>query len=261
MEIEDKYTNKIEAYLGNLMSQKEREDFESSLKSNQELADAFRDYKLLQAAVENYREEELRQKFSTWKEEKENPFKRKNVIFGLIITAFIIFLIIMKFSPVSDAPSDSQINQPGEKDKPFIRDTTREIPIALRYYNPPKETEARMGSEEPAWFAASDEYNSGNFKIAIDSILSIIERNAEMTYYLAHSYFQIQDYQSAAELFENLSLGNSIYNRRSEWFYILAIQVQEQDISLNLLDNIAKDINHAFHQEAKQLQLELQKRE
>jgi len=237
MKNEDKYINQIAAYLGKMMSPEEKRLFEDALNQDKELADAFQNYQFMQATVEQHLEKELSQRLDSWEEAEKKRPKLRRLRIILVAAAGILLLIsipllIKWFSPV--LPVDQ---------------------LALEYYIPPAPPENQMGTEEPGWVAAAEAYESGDFSTAIDSLLALNDRNPEMDYYLAHSYFQLEEYNASIPIFRELATGSSIYNRRAEWYQLLSLLAsgQDNDLAKQLLTQISQDKNHPFYKKARQV--------
>lgn len=234
MNPEDQYSSRIEAYLGEVMSPEEARSFEQDLQRDPQLAKAFDNYQRVQGVVERYLEEELRQKMDRW-ERKGHRIRRLQ---PLAIAAALVLLLALAFWLFK--PTSPQLSGPE---------------LAVQYYEAPTSPEQQLGETEAVWQEAVADYNAGRYGVFIEKIESLDSLTAQMQYYLAHSYFQTKQYEAAIPLFATLAAGNSLFNRRAEWYEVLTrLATGEPPSSVEAsLRQIAADENHPRHRLAREL--------
>ncbi|MCB9296898.1 MAG: hypothetical protein H6559_27835 [Lewinellaceae bacterium] len=239
MEKENEYTRQVEAYLGGTMNPEERKSFKKSLEENEELTDVYREYQFMQGAVEYHLEQELREKLNRWEKEEKRGSKLRPLHVALSAAAGVLILVTAFF-----LFRDSQHT-------PALPPTE----IALNFYQPPPQPGTSLSAEPEAWMAAKKAYRSGNFATVVEILAPLTERDPEMDYYLAHSYFQLGNFNAALPLFNALAGGDSSFRGASGWYYLLALLGAEsgQDRIERQLGRVIQGNDPDFREKAKQL--------
>ena len=239
MEKENEYTRQIEAYLGGKMDSGERKSFKKNLEENEELAGVYREYQFMQGAVEYHLEQELREKLDRW-EKAEKQGRTLRPLYVALSAAAAILVLVMAFILLRDS-------QP----PPALPPTE----IALNFYQPPPQPGTSLSAEPEAWMAAKKAYRSGNFATVVEILAPLTERDPEMDYYLAHSYFQLGNFNAALPLFNALAGGDSSFRGASGWYYLLALLGAEsgQDRIERQLGRVIQGNDPDFREKAKQL--------
>lgn len=235
----DKHINRVEAYFKKTLSEKEEKQFMNDVRSDKALRRTFEEYQLAVDATDEQVERDLRLKFAGWRD-AQNKNRRRSLIIYTGIAASILLLIGIYL-----------ISNRGFK-------INGNIQLALKLYELPDTPESTMGNEDRHWSLGREAFGQQKFVQAIDEWKKIEEPGPEVNYYLAHCYFNIENYNNAISLFQELSSGTSVYSYSSDWYLALAYLAADQpDRVHDQLMKIVNDTTHPYHDDARDLKIKM----
>lgn len=232
--MEEEYIKRVEAYVNRRLREDERVQFEADLTSDQGLKNIFDEYSLAMAVVDRQVENDLRLKFQTWRTNSKRG-KSRMLVISMSIAASLLLLITFYFLILSPPVTESK-------------------QLALDVYTLPKSSGSTMGESDQHLSMGRQAYDNNNFQQAIAEWSTVTTLTPEVTYYLAHSYFNIKKYDEAALLFQRLASSSSVYNFPSDWFLALSyLALDNHERGMRQLEKIVNDKDHPYRQEAQQL--------
>ncbi|GEM_PF-2503210 len=233
--MEQDNVNKVESYFRDELTPGEKEQFLKEMDENPELERLYSEYMLSMEAIDQQVETELRDQFNEWEGNVEN--EKSKVRFMPIIWKVAATLILLAVAYIVFY----QVNI----------ETTSGDKLALSEYQLPESPGSTMGDGNAQWSEGIRFFESNDFNGAVDSWSAIENPNPEMQYYLAHAYFNIGDYNEAANLFQALSEGNSVYGYSSDWYLLLTYMANNQQNDFNKqLARISDDPTHPYLEDA-----------
>lgn len=136
----------------------------------------------------------------------------------------------------------------------FLRPPSTEQLIADSYviYSPA----STMGSTNFTEFAqVLEPYRSGNYRSVVNQLDVKAEPTVEEQLLLAHSYFQLNNFDRSAALFSYIASTSSKYEDEASWNAAIAHLHSDPDSSIgrDLLNAIATNNNHLYQEKAKEL--------
>lgn len=235
--MEEEYIKRVEAYLSRRLSEGERVQFEAELNSDQVLKNIFDEYTLAMVVIDRQVENDLRLKFKTWRVENKRARSRTLVLWSSMAASLLLLItFFFIFSP------------PVSKSKQ----------VALDVYTLPKSSGSTMGESDQHLSMGRQAYDNSDFQQAIVEWSTVTAPTPEVTYYLAHSYFNTKKYDEAASLFQRLASSSSVYNFPSDWYLALSYLARDNhEKGMQQLAKMVKDKDHPYHHEAQQLRAKL----
>ena len=117
-----------------------------------------------------------------------------------------------------------------------------------------------MGGGNQNWSGGIEFYKEGSFKKAAAKWETIQDPDAEVSYYLAHCYFNTKQFDKAIPIFRELSAGTSAYSIPSGWFLTLSYLANDQSDKAKMqLKKILSGTSHPYYAKAQKLNAELNK--
>lgn len=236
--MEEGYIKRVEAYINRKLNEDERRRFEADLKNDQALRIIFDEYTLAMAVIDQQVENDLRSKFQTWRADNQPDKSRMLVVFMSIAASLLLLITVYFFI------SSPSVNKGAQ--------------LALDVYTLPKSSGSTMGESDRHLSLGRQAYDNKEFQQAIAEWSAIEAPTPEVTYYLAHSYFNVKEYDQAALLFQRLASGSSVYNFPSDWYLVLSyMALDDREKGIQQLEKIINDKDHPYHLEAQQLKTKL----
>lgn len=238
--MKDKHISRVEGYFKKTLSEKEEKQFMNDVSSDKELRRVFEEYQLAVDATDQHVEKDLRSKFAGWRN-AQNKEKKRSLIISIGIAASILLLIGVYF-----------ISNRGFKINGHDQ-------LAIEFYELPDTPERTMGDEDRHWSMGVDAFSRQMFVQAIDEWKKIEDADPEVNYYLAHCYFNIEEYNKAIALFLDLSSGTSVFSFSSDWYLALAYLASDKTDRVNdQLIRIVNDTTHPYHADARVLKVKME---
>jgi tetratricopeptide (TPR) repeat protein len=237
--------NRVEAYFRHEMTEEEISQFRQDLAEDDELKQLYEEYHLAMETIDVQVEEELRSQFKEWNVDKEQPEANEIKLFPKILKiaasiALIAALAYLIFY-IQNQPQDT-------------------YNLALNAYELPESPGSDMGKGMEWWAAGLDAYRNQNFEKAVSNWTKIQDLTPEQEYFLAHSYFNLNQFSDAASIFKMLSEGDNPYNFTAEWFLALAYLAEGQNEAFNKqVEKITENPNHPYFKDAELLREKAQK--
>ena len=241
--MDQEYINKVEAYIGGKLTAEEKRTFDNELVENSDLAQVYREFVLAMDVVDQREETELKEKFRSWdRSEVDNSRSIKFFpVLWKVAASFILFAGIYSVYLQTVQSFDSYAE------------------LALSKYEIPESPGRTMGDTNELWSTGLDAYEKEDFGSAIENWTTIEKPTPEMQYFLAHAYFNYEEYENAAALFENLAI-NSNYKNNSDWYLLLTyLTMDNLDLFNVQFEKIKKVPNHPFIKDALKLKKKSQK--
>lgn len=285
--MEDSRTEQIEKFLLGKMSKEERQNFESQIQKNEELATEVQVQRLELDALDVLVARDLRERVQSWKAQPTRPRYKLwpwslllLLILGIVVTLQVFPTAAPVEHPVVPKQQETPAVEPGPvKESPKkgpLKKTTplvtpqakRSVPgspylaLVLKTYEKPQLISSLRNTEQEvnsSLFAQGIKaLDSGNHQEA----LRIVEQMGEgfldnKLYIKGHAYFGLKRYPEAAEMFHQLVVNQSIsYLDAADWFELLSLfsasNNQNKDLEKRL-DKIAADSNHQYQPQAVRL--------
>jgi tetratricopeptide (TPR) repeat protein len=258
----ESYLKRIEAYFEEQMSVEEKHTFESELKSSSELLEATEKYKISRQAIDLLSEEALRSKIKDWRKKKDGivtinePLEKSvavpkptakvrsmwsNSIKKMAIAASFILLATAAYIFI-DVPASNN-------------------PLLTSFYSPTGDDRVKS-SGDPNWNTAMEEFNYENYDQAASLFQKINSSNDVTEFYLAQSFFHLEDYVSAKEYYQKIiDREDTSYREEAEWNHLVtSLLMDENDEGAkSKLDEISSNARHSFYISAKKLKEQLKK--
>lgn len=300
MEFNEELFNKIEDFLTGSLSQEDAINFKKEIATNSTLAGLVEQQRLEKIAIEELIEEEMRDKIMNWSNEVPiNKKKKGNVLYivmGSIL--FLISSLYFIFPPVprdvaktdlaikktesnqldstnqidttsktletinpTPKPNDIIQNQPAPNSLNSKKDYG---PIAMAIYSPPaflENTKSSIQNNENFLNKAIIAFKSKNFQECKEILENEdITNNPEAEETLAHTYFNLGEFQKASVIFKQ-KYGSSTFNKdQPQWYWLLALMAnydQNKSIVDQIINEIESDPNHNFYKQVLKLKEEL----
>lgn len=250
MNINSKNFDQIEAYLFNQMTDAEKSAFEAKVNTDNSLAKELKLQKAEHHTMQLMLREKLRGKMSKWQSEvnTESPKEvqqetkvvkmdtsRKNRFFKLSIAASILLLI-------------------GVFTNLWVDNNLSDAALAESYFN--STYTARKGGNAPntsevlaPGLVAMD---AKNFTKAVELFSQVTDGNYQETALIlkGESYFQLKEYQNAADVFEEVIQNNAtpLNVEKAEWKLLLSnLRLGETSEVESLKKEILNNQNHSFY--------------
>lgn len=234
--MEDQNYILFEAYLANELPKEEVAEFENRLKTDAEFSQAFNTYKELSAFLQHeFENEETSAAFktnlkkissehfskNTVAEEMVKPKARKLNFYKYAIAACVVLLFgIFMFNQFS-TPTYSDYNDYGA------------ISLSVR-----GENDALLKKAETA-------FNNKNFAEAeagFAKLLNSDSNNTELKLYRAISNIELNHFETADGLLEEIRSGNSAYKNKATWYLALSkLKQKESEACLEILQTLPED--------------------
>jgi len=234
----EELNNKIDAYFKHALSKAESDAFERDIQNNPELSRLMDEYRLAMDVIDQQQENELRLKFSSWKQDEKQVVVRSITPYLAIAASILILVGLYIFYDKSKPATYTQ--------------------IALQYYNLPGSPEYSMGLEQIHWQKGIELYTNKDFKQAAHEWVQITDANPEVKYYLAHCYFNLKEYNQATSLFKELSEGTSVYSYPSDWYIVLSL-LSNGDIeqATDVIEKIIAAKEHPYYSQTSDLKAKI----
>jgi tetratricopeptide (TPR) repeat protein len=220
-------------YLQGALSLKEQKTLEQRIQEEPELADAFAIFKDLNGHLEHTFSKE-RSEFKTrlkaisetqLSEEMSDETKETKVIrftpLRYLVAASVVFLF--------GAIMWMQLQTPSYGDYPVDQN----ISLTIR------------SNGELAFAKAEKAFNTGSYEEAIlffDSILSNTPNNAEVSYYKAIAFVELNRFDEADAIFSRISRGTSVYKYKALWSQALSkLKQKDTKACAEILQKIPAD--------------------
>ncbi|MCG8329763.1 MAG: hypothetical protein MI974_18855 [Chitinophagales bacterium] len=244
--------DRIALYLSGWMEEEEKQIFEQEIKDDPKLALAVQTFDEERTVTEHYLEQDLRQKMEQWSSEENNQHtlkKNRNnyyywVLFFSVLAIIALLLFINPKTPTEETPTETE-EAPTQAEVTSVERAIAALMIA------PELPSNSLG--EADWENAKAAYAEKDYQGAVDLLGILTNSNTEIDYYLSHSLLQIGEYTQSRDIFLKISEGNSIYNQKAEWYYLIAQyhtgEFDKEDQALLL--KISQDEFHPFQQQGK----------
>ncbi len=222
------YNEKIDQYLDGELESEEMASFEQSMNNDPSLEEEVRQNLLLREVAQEGYKENMRANIRKWKAENKqsgSKFNMKKLRIQLAAAASILIIIVATLFGVV-AP---QFSNEG---------------IASRYYEPETDLGLIRGNNDADILRqAFENYEQANYSGAIPGFQRYPD-NDKALYGLGLSYFQIEDFDSAINTFQDLVARDNIeYSEKAE-FYLLLSYLKANQINSDfqqLLDKMIQD--------------------
>ncbi|MEM9918055.1 MAG: hypothetical protein AAF990_08165 [Bacteroidota bacterium] len=237
----EKYYDRIEHYLSGNMSEQEQNDFDKESKENPELQMAVDLFQLSQEAIEVDVESDLRQQMNNWQAEEQptniRPLKvaSRRRRLSYIAAAACVLLLIGTFTIQWNAGNYSN------------------EALASQYYQLPLGSDIRSGSAalDQNFDQAMNAFDDGAFEESMRLLGKASTPKSQ--YLLAHSYFQLGQFEQAISSFDKVVASNdSRLKEKAEWFGLLSRLEAGQEVQARLV-KITADEGHSYHQQSIEL--------
>jgi hypothetical protein len=226
--MDQEFINRIEAYFSKKMSGQEIRKFKRDLSKNAELEQIFLEYQLAMDTIDQQVEDELRDQFNSWSDTKPDVRPIRRIIPNLWkIAASLALIACLYYLLIS---SDQFLN--GEE-------------LAISYYELPVSPGGNMGKGDAHWSLGLQAFEKNEFGDAIAEWAQIEKPSAEQAYYLAHAYFNTNNYVQTAPLLKMLSDGTSVYSFPADWY--LALTYLAMNNKPDFTDQINKITKNPYH--------------
>jgi hypothetical protein len=246
------YFERIEQYVSGDMTADARAAFEAELTQNNDLRQALALYRQSNEVVEQGIENNLRQQLQQWAAAEQQPpltvvhGPAKSKIWTRLAIAASVALLLGWFGWqwAGSAPSSQE--------------------LYASYYEKPADSNFRSGGTAHPLQPGFDALQAENFTAATAFFSTIApgdERYFEAQYYLGHVYLLSRDYPKAITAFTACAnSGEAKFAEKAAWnlaLTYLAAGNTEAPAFNTLLEKMATDTNHSFHDKAKKLQEDL----
>ena len=227
----------FEAYLANELSQEERTAFETKLKVDVEFKKAFNTYKELSAYLAHTLENETASEL--FKSNLENisnthfgKYKKQKTFFTLkpwqYAVAASIVLLIGFFMFNQSTPVYSDYANYGTISLTVRGDNSELIKTAEAAFN-------------------SKDFNKASK--AFTELIALDTKNTELEFYRAIAYIELNEFDKADVVLDDVSKGNSVFKNKAIWYLALS-KLKQEDYKacttiLKQLSEDAEDFEHA----------------
>ncbi|OEK09252.1 hypothetical protein A8C32_11030 [Flavivirga aquatica] len=235
----------FEEYLSKILPLDDVEAFEARLKTDLEFNESFNFYKELSSYLEHkFKNEEASKSFQENlqsisnnhfnKTETTSNIKEKSKTFNLykyaIAASIALLLGIFALNQFSN-PTYNDYADYGS------------ISLTVR------------GSNNELLNTAEHAFNSGNYAKAEDAFRNLIkldENNSELKLYRAITNIELNDYEMADKVLEDLRRGNSVYKNKATWYLALSkLKQKDNKACIDVLKTISEDADD--YKQAKKL--------
>lgn len=238
--MDEKKINRIEAYLNNAMDVAERKQFEQDVLNDQELEQLLDEHRLVLDVIDQQEENNLRAKFTDWNKEKNQNKTRRIAVFMALVASITLLLGIYFFNYKLKSESYYQ--------------------LASDFYRLPDTPAHSMGAGQMHWEKGLISFSEESYHKAINEWNKIENPNAEINYYLAHAYFNVNDFGRAVTIFKDLSEGTSVYGYPAVWYLLLTLLASEDTIRFNnQIELILANKDHPYYMDAVELKNNFEK--
>ncbi len=226
----------IERYLANDMSDEERRGFEAEVDQDSDLASELERRQTAHKALDFLISEDLRSELKAMEAKQGKVVtmktKRTSYIYKMAIAASFLILIAAFFIFSPRGMTGSQ--------------------AALAYYESPDYSMRGSADQAIELTNGLTALGNGDFEEAISQLSSITpdaEQYISATYYLAHAYFQDEQYGQAHERFEIVANSGDIrFLESAEWNLVLSCLAQENKTCEQEIEKITSNPGHPYHQ-------------
>lgn len=238
--MEEQQLKQVEAYFKRQMTFGENEKFEEKIRKNSELKRVVDEYQLTMDVIDQQEETELKEKFNQWKQGEKKTITRRLVFYSSVAASIAILFGIFAIKSLSGP------------------DNYREL--AYSNYQIPGSPSASMGDSQVHRNAGISAFKIKSYQEAINEWSQMDAKDPEINYYMAHAYFNLELFQKASVLFNEIAKGTSTFNYPSDWYLLLCYLSAEDMIKFNQqLDKILNDEQHPYYDDGVKLKEKLKK--
>ena len=245
MEANNNHIDLIEKYLSNDLSVEEQQTFDQKVHTDSEFAHEFEKRQAAHIAIDFLIAESLKSELEALEEEEEQGGKvislqkRKRNRMDLLSLAASLLLLIGYFSLVN---TSGDLGSTG----PQLAAANYEAPdYNIRRGNPTVDFEDLLTKGISA-------LKQRNYQAAITTLDSVAQSNEYYViaqFYLAHAYYQAEQYTEAEVAFDLVSASNDIrYQEDADWYSLLACLAKEGNCT-EKIDRLADDNGHSYQQQ------------
>lgn len=278
----------IRAYLKGGLPPNERQAFESELTRDAALAEKTSLMSAEMAAAEWLIAEENRALFAQWKVEKQQkvPNRTLDKFSTWILLAFCLAVLSVAFwylrpiRPSTPAtPSTPVLPQANQEKIPAVEEKNdvdlpvqppagrRYLALARRHYSEPVLTTLRRSQTDTTktpFILAREAYAAGNYEQALGLLEQVDSTRRQAADFLAaHALYHLGKYRDAEKTFENVvASGSKQYRYPGEWSMLVCRLAQlplRKAVFEKQLDDILKNPDHPYFQQAENLKKDLKK--
>lgn len=239
----------IEKYLNNELSQTEKDNFDSRLQADAELAAEFERHENAHAALDYMITKNLKQQLLDLESQEKvvSIHRTRNVFVYRLAAAASVLLLVGFFYFRLMTPGSLTGNE-----------------LATKYYELPGSS-LRGGAGEVEYsdslLLGLEAYEKADYPSSIHLLESIPPTDRYYVlaqFYLGHALFQSKEFKRAEQAFSNVIAGKDIrLAPDAEWFDLLTCLAQDLDC-YQKLDILVNDTQHAYHHQAVEIKKQLQ---
>lgn len=238
--MEEQQLNRIEAYFKRQMNFEENEKFEEDIRKNSELKRIVDEYQLTIDVIDQQEEIKLKEKFDLWRQSEKKTITPRFIFYSSIAATIAVLFGIFAIKSLSGP------------------DTYQELAYAS--YQLPESPSASMGDSQIHRNAGIMAFKIKSFQEAVNEWSQMEITDAEIDYYLAHSYFNLELFDKASVLFSEIAKGTSTFNYPSDWYLLLCYLSKANMFEFNQqMDKIINDKQHPYFDDAVNLNEKLKK--
>ncbi len=238
--MEEQQLKQVEAYFKRNMTSEEHEKFEKRIYNDSDLKRIVDEYQLTMDVIDLQEERILKEKFVRWKQTEKKTIVRRLVLYSSIAACIAVLFGMFIIKSLSQPKTYQE--------------------LAFASYQLPESPSSSMGDSQVHRNAGIMAFKVKSYQEAIDEWSQMEETDPEIKYYMAHAYFNLNLFQKASVLFNEIAKGTSTFNYPSDWYELLCYLSHEDLENYNQqMDKILNDKNHPYYRDARKLKEKLNK--
>ena len=248
------YYAQIDNYLDNSLNTEDKSAFEKAMQKDDALQEAVKLHMLEKDALSLFVEKEYAKKIKGWSEELDlkNQIESARVVplWQRIPRKFAVAASVLLLALAGIWWYANQFTNTSILASAYVNP---EEDLRSGFLNIPEEEVNKIYEE------GKSAYLAGNYEIAIRNFQQVPDNYEMPQYFLAHIYYQRNDFANAIETFKKTAAKQGRFEQKAE-FYQLISQLATNQLDENfylLLRKMSSDPTHSFYQEAQQIQTKL----
>ena len=241
---EEILSEKIEHYLKNRLSPREREDFEKQCRENPDIANALNAYAEKMSVVKAYGQSQIRASFKERQRKKEEQ-KRSRIIALRRYSLAAAIVLVLALLPLRYFYSSSSMHMQA---------------LYEDYFQIPAASPGRNGAYDSShpYRQALEQYNKKQFQqvvVLLEPLLqdSSFTKRSEASFYLGLTYMALEQFEEAIKSFDRLGAESS-FLQAAQWYKGLSyLGLKKKKKAIENFKNIAATKTHFQKEKAEEL--------